>query len=837
MGRFAPGEVAAGHRILRVLGKGGMGTVYLAEDPRGRPVAFKTLDIHEPRAVQRFLREAALGATLEHPNLVRVFAHGELDDGTPYLAMEFVEGRALDAVAKEHGRLAPNLLVDLLKQLAGGLDLMHSRGLTHRDLKPANLMVDTTGRLRIMDLGLVRNPHETALTKTGSLVGTPWYMAPEQVSGEEVGPAADVFAATLLVYILLTGRHPFRTGQEKDLIDYFKGLLVRDPHPWHRRALGGPLDLFFGRGLARDPAERFATLREAAAAFEAALAAQRGDGESVEETLEMSEPELPAPDEPLPVAASLGPDAVSATAPLPPGAPQARGPSGEQSAVRPGGGPVEAPAPAPGRRRGAMVMAGLGLFLVAFLWDAGGAAVTLSSRHGFLLATGRLLVVQTAAPGAPALAGAGEVRRAPDGRVHAFTVPAGLDLLEIRGPRGAPLFGTSAASVDWRAPAILERRFLPEGDLEVRLAAPEIGTVALRRSDGTEVGNASREPGQLRFRITDPEGRGVPPMAVVLRVAGAEFAWSRLDGVRPAREELEALLGLIEATNVIQLMRQAGRGLDAPRRLRRRLDELGWPQRLQLCGGLVSRVLREAGARDPVRQRLLRLLPRLWVLDAYFLAAAEELKLAQEPPFVGALEEPDWRIVRDAWHYGGRPEEGGESRRFAKGKDYFHFLDPPEQLGDENDPTALLVNQLRDQELAAPEGAAEEVWLELYTYEWRARFFAAIWLNDEGPFLLADDPRVDRKAEGTRVRDQLRLPVNLEKRGLSVRLPAGLVRPRNQLHLEIRPFAYRDSVARPFLVMHGVRLAPALPGVLPTPRAHPDTEDPRYTREYEAMVR
>jgi tetratricopeptide (TPR) repeat protein len=209
----------AHYRIDGVLGRGGMGEVLAAFDEQlRRPVALKRLAGREsPEARARFWREARSLAALTHPGVVRVHAFGEAPDGSLYLAMERIEGRSLADLLDAPGdtRSSPpwpwNLSASLAMQLAEALGAAHAVGLVHRDVKPANVLVEASGRVRLVDFGLARTTDgaEDRVTRTGAVLGTPAYMAPEQLEGTAVGPQADVFALGVVLYRLLSGVHPF----------------------------------------------------------------------------------------------------------------------------------------------------------------------------------------------------------------------------------------------------------------------------------------------------------------------------------------------------------------------------------------------------------------------------------------------------------------------------------------------------------------------------------------------------------------------------------------------------------------------------------------------------
>ncbi len=209
------------YRPIKVLGQGGMGTVYLAEDTRlGREVAIKTLRPElaiNPQAKERFLREARSAAKLEHDHIIPIYSVGEAD-GTPFLAMPFLKGEPLDDLIRRTAGLLPvATVVRLAREVASGLGAAHARGLIHRDIKPANIWLEApTGRVKILDFGLAKAADagddadtDTNLTASGAIVGTPAYMAPEQASGHSVDARADLFSLGCVLYELLAGKRAF----------------------------------------------------------------------------------------------------------------------------------------------------------------------------------------------------------------------------------------------------------------------------------------------------------------------------------------------------------------------------------------------------------------------------------------------------------------------------------------------------------------------------------------------------------------------------------------------------------------------------------------------------
>ncbi|MFO0950546.1 MAG: protein kinase [Isosphaeraceae bacterium] len=259
------------YRILRRLGRGGMGTVYLAFDSQlERQVALKVPHLQDESAewLERFRREARAAAAIAHPNLCPVHDVGEFA-GVHYVTMEYVEGRPLSDFIEPGRRLSQRKLATLVRTLALALQEAHSRGIVHRDLKPANIMINQRNEPVIMDFGLARRSlaEDIRLTPDGAMLGTHAYMAPEQVIGDihAIGPPCDVYSLGVVLYEVLTGRLPFRGS----LHDVMKHVRETPPEPVSKlRADVDPgLEAVCKRAMSKRIEDRYGSMREMADAL------------------------------------------------------------------------------------------------------------------------------------------------------------------------------------------------------------------------------------------------------------------------------------------------------------------------------------------------------------------------------------------------------------------------------------------------------------------------------------------------------------------------------------------------------------------------------------------
>jgi eukaryotic-like serine/threonine-protein kinase len=273
------GRRLAGRYLLETeIASGGMGAVWRAHDEvLGRPVAIKVLHdrlAHDPDLVDRFRREAIAAARLSHPAVVRVFDTG-IDDGVCYIVMELTEGRTLESMLAEDGRLRPADAARIMRGVLLGLAHAHRAGVVHRDVKPANILIDR-GFVKVADFGIAKAAFDTEdLTTTGNLLGTARYLAPEQVRGGDVDHRADLYAAGLVLYESITGRPAFEGDTH---IASAMKRLTKDPVPPGSMRSGIPrgLDAVIMRALAREPDDRFQTAEEMGSALDRAMPSDGG---------------------------------------------------------------------------------------------------------------------------------------------------------------------------------------------------------------------------------------------------------------------------------------------------------------------------------------------------------------------------------------------------------------------------------------------------------------------------------------------------------------------------------------------------------------------------------
>lgn len=261
------------YRIIKELGKGTMGVVYLAHDPQiDRKVALKVLRpdrVTSEDFVARFLKEARAIGRLSHPQIVTVFDVGE-DKGTIYIAMEYLEGKSFDKVVRS-GRLTVPQSIDIAGQVAEALDYAHGKGIVHRDIKPSNIILTQGNKVKLTDFGIARIEDLSVghQTQAGEILGTPIYMAPEQVAGKRVDRRSDLYALGVILYEMIAGRRPF-TGS--NIAAIFRSITLDEPEPPSTidPFLPKSISELIMKSLAKRPDDRFQTGRQMADALRAA---------------------------------------------------------------------------------------------------------------------------------------------------------------------------------------------------------------------------------------------------------------------------------------------------------------------------------------------------------------------------------------------------------------------------------------------------------------------------------------------------------------------------------------------------------------------------------------
>src|SRR5580693_6580145 len=265
------------YRIEALLGTGAMGEVYRAHDPAiDRLVAIKVV---RPELVagsggeqllERFRREARAAGRRFHPNIVAIWDFGD-DNGTPFLVMELVEGQSLDRLIKSSGTLPPVRSVSIITQVLSALGFAHTNGIVHRDIKPSNVMVLPGDQVKVADFGIARL-EASEFTIVGDLLGTPAYMAPEQLSGGPIDHRTDLFATGVILFEMLTGVIPFRGKSITEIMSFMERRGPEDLRALNP-ALPESLKLVIGKALAFDPATRYTSAAEFSAALHDAVSA------------------------------------------------------------------------------------------------------------------------------------------------------------------------------------------------------------------------------------------------------------------------------------------------------------------------------------------------------------------------------------------------------------------------------------------------------------------------------------------------------------------------------------------------------------------------------------
>jgi Flp pilus assembly protein TadD len=275
--------IAERYHVAKLLGTGGMGRVYLAEHVKmGRQCAIKVLHpsmARDAEAISRFNREAANASRIDHPNVAAIYDFGETPDGLLYLAMQYIEGQTLTQIMRAQGALPPVRASDIVRQAAEGLQAAHAMGIVHRDLKPDNIMISTDADgldgVKVVDFGIAKSTkeHSQGVTRSGVVMGTPEYMSPEQLAGEELDGRSDLYSLALIAFNMLTGVAPFSGTSPSALVaqrfqERPRTLAEMRPDvAWHNE-----LQAVLDKALERDRERRHSSIRDFAHALHSAVA-------------------------------------------------------------------------------------------------------------------------------------------------------------------------------------------------------------------------------------------------------------------------------------------------------------------------------------------------------------------------------------------------------------------------------------------------------------------------------------------------------------------------------------------------------------------------------------
>lgn len=271
---LAAGDQLQNYRVLRLLGKGGMGEVYLGEDTfLQRMVAIKELShslTYDEGFIQRFRREAQLQARLNHPSIVDLYSFFE-ERGAYYMVMEYAQGKTLRDLIQEIGPIPSARSVSILKQILEALDYAHSMQIIHRDIKPSNIMLDTQDRVKILDFGISRIMGEKGLTSTGQAIGTVYYMSPEQVQAVgDLDGRSDIYSLGVTFFEMLSGRLPYDVNTNSDfmVMEQIVKAPIPDPRDYYP-SIAERTVIIMNKMLAKDRDHRYNNAREVICDLEA----------------------------------------------------------------------------------------------------------------------------------------------------------------------------------------------------------------------------------------------------------------------------------------------------------------------------------------------------------------------------------------------------------------------------------------------------------------------------------------------------------------------------------------------------------------------------------------
>jgi serine/threonine-protein kinase len=428
-----PREIAGRYEVVARLGAGAFGTVYKAKDRMlGRMVAIKTIRLEGLAAagssldelLTRFKREAMVSAQLKHPNIVTIYDIGE-SGGLSYLAMEFIDGIGLDRVIRDSGPLAIERAASIAAQVAEALDYAHKQNVVHRDIKPANIMLEPGDRVKVADFGIARVTNSTdALTATGSLLGTPSYMSPEQARGHELDGRSDLFSVGCVLYELISGRRAFTGESITGLI--FK-VITEEPPPLAPLRPQTPPELIgvVAKAMSKAADARYQSGREFARALQPFIT---DDSVPTLRQSEASTQELPASEAPtiaalptLNTRETLAAAPTHQSPPPPAGRPGTARPVTNAAAPSPISAPPAAATTAPARAAAAPQRSGLSLALVA------GAALLLGGGLALFYTSSRSPEQPAAAPTVAAASSAPPAATAaPPSGAEATGIPAAV---------------------------------------------------------------------------------------------------------------------------------------------------------------------------------------------------------------------------------------------------------------------------------------------------------------------------------------------------------------------------------------------------------------------------